>query len=139
MNILKNHSYNYAYSAIVYSQRLIVVSRQHETSSIGVYARWSLLRRNQAQTAKEASREKISTVPAIFAAKNYSTTLVDDHCSLHLPRPQALWSSNQDDISLVHHLYLMLPAIFTACKCNKSLLYNHGSAEVFYTSSSSMQ
>ena len=42
------------------SKRLFVVSRQHETSSSGAYA-WSLLR-NQAQTAKEASREKISGV-----------------------------------------------------------------------------
>ena len=51
------------------------------------YAR-SLLRRNQAQTAKEASREKISAVPAILVAKkNYSTTLVDDHCSASIEAP----------------------------------------------------
>ena len=76
------------------SKSLFVVSRQHETSSSGAYAQ-SLLR-NQAQTTKEASREKISTVQAILVAKkNYSTTLADDHCSLHLLRLRALWSSNQ--------------------------------------------
>ena len=68
------------------SKRLFVVSRQHEMSSSGAYAR-SLLR-NQ---AKEASREKISVVQGILVAKkNYSTTLADNHCSLHLLRPRAL-------------------------------------------------
>ena len=38
---------------------------------------------NQAQTAKEASREKISGVQATSVTKkSYSTTLVDDHCPL---------------------------------------------------------
>ena len=54
---------------------------QHETSSSGVYARSILC--NQAQTAKEASREKISGVQATSVTKkSYFTTLVDDHCPL---------------------------------------------------------
>ena len=108
------------------SKRLFVVSRQHETSSNGAYA-WSLLR-NQAQTAKEASREKISAVPVILVAKNYSTTLPDDHCSLHLPRPRpGHCGAPIKMMSLVRHLhlYLTLPAIFAARKCNQTrLLYN---------------
>ena len=61
--------------------------------------RTSGLLRNQAKMAKEASREKLSTVPAILVAKNYSTTLADDLCFLHLLRPRALWSSNQEGVT----------------------------------------
>ena len=80
-------------------------------SSSGAYARFLL--RNQAQTAKEESREKISAVQVISVAKSYSTTLADDYCShsLHLPRPRALWSSNRDDFARSPS-----PALFNASR-----------------------
>ena len=114
------------------SERLFVVSRQHETSSSGGYAR-SLLR-NQAQTAEEVSRGKISGVQAnSVTKKSYSTTLADDHCSpLNQLRPQAVWSSNRDDVAR-----LPPPALFNTSRdlhrtCNQlRLLYNHASAEAF--------
>ena len=84
---------------ILCSKKLFVVSRQHETSSSGAYARSILC--NQAQTAKEASREMISGVQATSVTKkSYFTTLVDiTALSLHLPRPRTLWSSNRDDVA----------------------------------------